>query len=488
MNKRYSGILMPVSSFPTKGSIGSMGKEAYAFIDFLKRNHQTYWQLLPLGPTSYGDSPYQSFSIFAGNPYFIDLETLKNKGLLQDEELPQNIDTFVDYEKLYFERFPLLHKAYEKLTDKEVLYNFMEENDWVFDYALFMALKKNHEDKPWHMWENYKFYHSFDRDQYFRDHEEQVLFWVFLQQEFYEEWMKLKSYANEQGIKVIGDIPLYVSYDSVEVWKDPHLFVLDENLTPISVAGYPPDAFSELGQLWGNPLYDWNKHRETHYSWWQMRLLHQQKLYDFIRLDHFIGFCNYWAIPYGDTDAIGGHWEEGPGEHFFQVINMNCPELQLIAEDLGNVTKEVTALRIFAGLPSMRVLQFGFDPNGDSDALPHHYDLEIIAYTGTHDNETIMGWWNNRNEEEQAFARHYMDMTTESIVEAMIKTLWRSSAKTVITTMQDLLYLDNTYRMNTPNTLGNWTFRAEPNYLEKIDQNFLKETTLTYRRNPDESL
>lgn len=486
MNKRFSGILMPISSLPSRGGIGTLGQEAFDFIDFLGETNQTYWQILPLGPTSYGDSPYQTYSIYAGNPYFIDLELLKETGYLTEDELPaRDESSLIDYESLYHQRFSLLDKAFQRFSDDKALQEFQREEPWVLDYALFMALKTKHQAAPWYQWdEKYKYYKTLDIETFYRHHRREVHYWIFLQLIFRDQWQRVRDYAHDKGIEIIGDIPLYVSYDSVEVWTQPELFQLKENLEPISVAGYPPDAFSEAGQLWGNPLYDWPVHAEENFDWWRRRLLHQQRLYDHIRLDHFIGFSNYWAIPYGDVDATRGEWKEGPGEHFFEVINREHPELQLIAEDLGNVTEKVAALREFAGLPSMRVLQFGFDPHGDSDALPHHYGLEIIAYTGTHDNETIMGWWSHLEDEVKAFAREYLHIGDDTVVEAMMRALWSSSAKTVITTVQDLLYLDNTYRINTPNSLGNWTFRVENDYLEKIDKNFLSQLTSTYRRTP----
>lgn len=494
MNRRASGILLPVSALPGPYGIGNLGKAAFEFIDFLAECGQSFWQILPLGPTSMGDSPYQSFSTFAGNPYFIDLDVLLDIGLLTEEDihcprLTQDEET-IDYGMIYESRIDILRKAFARATDelKHLGRDFVSNEPWLVDYALFMSLKGHFDGKAWYEWdEPYKFRNTEALLQFRREHMDEFAFWCFVQFLFFMQWEEIKEYAHSKGIRIIGDIPLYVAEDSVDVWANPERFQLDEQLRPKVVAGYPPDAFSATGQLWGNPIYRWDFMKKNEYIWWQNRLSHQQRLYDVIRLDHFIGFDRYWAIPYGDKDAVRGSWKDGPGYDFFKVIQNRNRSLQLIAEDLGNVTESVKQMRIKSGLPSMRVMQFGFDPKSDSENLPHHFTEEIIAYTGTHDNETVNGWWQNLPEENRRFAANYLFLQEhENIAYAMLRSLFASGARLVVATMQDLLMQDNSARVNEPNTMGNWTYRMPKDYRERISAPFIRQLTSTYRRIPNE--
>lgn len=491
MNGRSSGILLPISSLPGPYGIGNLGRAAYEFIDYLTANEQAYWQILPLGPTSIGDSPYQSFSTYAGNPYLIDLAPLIEAGLLTPQEvaLPEHDAERIDYGLIYQTRIDRLKLAYQRCDDKmmSAVLAFAAEEDWLEDYALFMTMKDLHDGAAWYVWpEADKFRHDERLHEIKANHQTELYFWYFVQYLFFSQWHALRTYAEDNGIEIIGDIPLYVAQDSVDVWTSPELFLLDEDRLPIAVAGYPPDDFSSAGQLWGNPLFDWSKMKQDDYLWWQHRLVHQMRLYHIVRLDHFIGFHRFWMIPYGDSDATRGKWQYGPGSDFFLTVLQARPELHLIAEDLGIVTKAVTAMRQAAGLPSMRVLMFGFDPTGDSENAPHHYTLDTIAYTGTHDNDTVIGWWQKLSPEQQAYVRDYLDFDGDEIVDAMLRTLYRSGARITLTTMQDLLGQDNAARINEPNTMGNWTYRLPPDYLERLEPNYLANLTKTYRRHPNE--
>ena len=493
MNGRYSGILLPVSSLPGPYGIGNLGQAAYDFMDYLAANQQSYWQILPLGPTSLGDSPYQSFSSFAGNPYLIDLTPLIEQGLITPEEaaLPEHDPERIDYGLIYRTRIDLLKLAYSR-ADQRLMSRVMQfagREGWLADYGLFMTLKDIHDGAAWYDWPEPDKTRQPERlKQVSQQSAEQIHFWYFVQYLFFEQWNQLRAYAEYKGLEIIGDIPLYVAQDSVEVWSAPELFLLDEALLPTHVAGYPPDDFSDAGQLWGNPLFRWDVMQRDGYRWWQNRLSHQMKLYHILRLDHFIGFHRFWMIPYGDRDATGGHWKHGPGRDFFDTVLAARPQLRLIAEDLGIVTEEVTAMRLAAGLPSMRVMMFGFNPEDDSENAPHHYSLETIAYTGTHDNDTVVGWWQKQTPEQMEYIRRYLSLEDDDIVTAMLRGLFQSGARISLTTMQDLLGQDNTSRINQPNTLGNWTYRLPPDYLSRLADGRLAELTITYRRQPDESV
>lgn len=492
---RASGILMHISSLPSDYGIGTMGKEAYKFVDFLVEAKQVYWQILPICPTSYGDSPYQSFSTHAGNPYFIDLDMLCEDGLLEKSDY-KNIKwgqdkTKVDYENLYNKRFPVLRKAFEnfKKTDLTKFNLFLEENNmWISNYALFMSIKNENNGKSWLEWEDngLKYRDSHALWLFRSSHEDDVMFWEFLQFKFFEQWHKLKTYANERGVQIIGDIPIYVALDSAAVWVYPDLFDLDENLNPRAVAGCPPDGFSPTGQLWGNPLYNWDRHKETGYNWWIDRLKASAELYDMVRIDHFRGFDGYYAIPYGDKTAEHGEWREGPGIEFFRFIESRMGKMPIIAEDLGFLTPSVLQMLSESGFPGMKVLEFAFDPREESNYLPYNYDKNCVVYIGTHDNDTIIGWANDMDKETMDFCRKFLDIDGKDdhdLVWKFIKTAFACVGDMVIIQMQDYLELGSQARMNIPSTLGgNWEWRAERKAFTKALAKKIAEITRTYGR------
>ena len=440
---------MHLSSLGSPYGIGTMGKEARMFVDFLKESGQTYWQLLPIGPTGYGDSPYQSYSTFAGNPYFIDFEELEERGLLKKEEFEGvhwgDNEERVDYGILYQKRFEVLRNAVDRFSECTSLEFaiFCRENEfWIQDYASFMGKKS--------------------QDEYF---------WKVIQYFFFDQWYALKKYANERGILVIGDLPIYVSLDSVEMWAHPELFQVDENGVPKAVAGCPPDGFSEEGQLWGNPLYDWEYMESTGYEWWIQRIQYLCNVYDLLRIDHFRAFAGYYAIPYGEKTAKNGSWREGPGMKFFAAVERAIGKQPIIAEDLGHITDDVRRLLKETGFPGMKVLQFAFDRRDDSgvEYLPHNYMEHCVAYTGTHDNDTILGWFNEANEEDTSFAKEYLHIENEEEMNwDMMDAVWGSKAELAIVTAQDLLGLGSEARMNEPSTVGkNWQWRARSGVFTK---------------------
>ena len=494
---RAAGILLSISSLPSKYGIGCFSKSAYDFVDWLKEAGQTYWQILPLGPTSYGDSPYQSFSTFAGNPYFISLEALIEEGVLTAEEcdaadLGKKAND-VNYEKLYNHRYPLLRKAYERSTISEnpAYTKFVQENQWwLSDYALFMAVKDRFEGKPWTEWaEDIRLRYPNAMDYYRKELYFDIEFQQYLQFKFYEQWYQLKAYANNKGIKIIGDIPIYVSMDSTDAWAHPELFQLDEKNVPLAVAGCPPDGFSATGQLWGNPLYRWDYHKSTGYSWWLSRLWYCFNLYDVVRIDHFRGFDEYYSIPYGAESAVTGHWEKGPGIDLFRCVEQNLGWHEVIAEDLGYMTDSVRQLVKESGFPGMKVLEFAFDSRDTgsaSDYLPHNYNENCVAYTGTHDNETITGWFDSISDEEREMARNYLcDFATKkkNLYKSFIGAVMRSKAKTCIIPMQDYLGLNNKCRMNQPSTVGtNWRWRVTEEQLSEELKDYILLTTKTFGR------
>ena len=468
---RASGILLHISSLSGDYGIGKLGKEAYEFADFLKKSKQSYWQILPVSPTSYGDSPYQSFSIYAGNPYFIDLEALGEKGLLKAEEY-KNISwgeekESVDYGLIYDKLFDVLKIAYNrfKMLDgsNNQLDAFVLENGWVKDYSLFMALKFAHGGKAWYEWEKpLRMYEEKAIAKARKKYAYEAGFWTFLQYEYFKQWNRLKSYVNSLGISFIGDIPIYAAYDSVEVWTSPELFLLDEEKKPIDVAGCPPDYFAKKGQLWGNPLYRWDVMEQQGFEWWIKRLKAACTTYDVVRIDHFRGFESYYTIPYGNEDAVIGEWRKGPGMRLFKAVKAAIGKQKIIAEDLGFITKDVAKLLKASGYPGMKVLEFAFDPKGDSIYLPHNFSSpNYVCYTGTHDNETALGWVKSAKRSELKFCREYLNVKrNKDIPWAMIRAAWASIADTAIAQMQDFLELDSSARMNIPSTLGgNWTWR-----------------------------
>ncbi|MCI8567290.1 MAG: 4-alpha-glucanotransferase [Lachnospiraceae bacterium] len=472
---RAAGILMPVSSLPSRYGIGCFSQSAYDFVDWLAQAGQSYWQILPLGPTSFGDSPYQSFSTFAGNPYFISLEALIEEGVLDQAECGEAdfgaSDTVVDYEKLYQNRYPLLRKAYERsrISENPAYQRFVEDNSWwLADYALFMAVKGRFGGVPWSEWaEDIRLRWGNAMDYYRRELYFDIEFQQYLQFQFFSQWKRLKAYANKKGIRIIGDIPIYVSFDSVDVWAHPELFQLKEGGVPIAVAGCPPDGFSADGQLWGNPLYRWETHRRSGYAWWISRLRYCFDLYDVVRIDHFRGFDAYYSIPYGAKNAARGHWEKGPGIELFRRMEECLGRREVIAEDLGYVTDSVRALVHDSGFPGMKVLEFAFDSRDSgsaSDYLPHNYPENSVVYTGTHDNETLAGWLDSITKEDLKAARDYMcDHYTPKhrLYLSLLALALQSKARICIIPLQDYLGYDNHSRINRPSTVGgNWSWRV----------------------------
>ncbi len=469
MRQRSSGVLLHISSLPGEYGIGDLGKGAYAFLDFLEKSGQHNWQILPIGITGYGDSPYQSFSAFAGNPYFIDLAELIDMGYL-DKKTVDKADLGkskhkVDYEKLYFNKMPLLRMAYEnsKVKLSHELNKFYEaEKTWLEDFALYMAIKAHNGNRSWIEWDKGYENAKTDKVAKFKEtHKDEIFFWVFTQYFFFKQWFALKAVAADKGITIIGDLPIYVAEDSSDVWSNPELFKLDKTSKPISVAGCPPDAFSATGQLWGNPIYNWEHMDKQNYAWWIKRIDYSLKMFDVIRIDHFRGFEAYWEIPYGDPTAEKGEWTNGPGKKLFIAIREALGDVNIIAEDLGYLTEGVIELREFTGFPGMKILQFAFDAREESDYLPHNYSENFVAYTGTHDNETIAGWMDNVAKADRDFAMDYLKLDrSEGYHWGFIRGVWSSTAYLAIAQMQDFLGLDNKARMNFPSTLGgNWIWR-----------------------------
>ena len=468
--KRGAGILLPISSLPSPYGIGTLGAEAYAFVDQLAEAKQSYWQVLPVGPTSFGDSPYQSFSAFAGNPYFIDLDTLKEDGLLLSEEIEEQYwgddVSEVDYAALYEARFEVLHKAYARSDHKmqEDYQAFLAKSSyWLEDYSFYMALKFHFHGQEWSLWEDgLKFRHKETLRKFEDLLAEEIDFWKFCQYQFFMQWSRLKRYANSKSIRIIGDIPLYVAMDSADVWTHSDLFELDERKKPIHVAGVPPDCFSEDGQRWGNPLYRWKRMKRDHYAWWYQRMKANAALYDVIRIDHFIGIVNYWSIPASCPTAVEGEWRKGPGMDLFHTLEQKLGRLNIIVEDLGFLTPSVLKLVADSGFPGMKVIQFAFDSREGSNYLPHTYTEHCVVYTGTHDNDTLLGWMKTAPKESVKFAKEYLNLTKEEGYNwGMMRGAWSSVGELAVVPMQDLIGLGSEARMNTPSTLGgNWQWRA----------------------------
>lgn len=494
---RASGILLPVSSLPSKYGIGCFSKSAYEFVDMLKEAGQKYWQILPLGPTSYGDSPYQSFSTFAGNPYFISLEELMEEGVLTKEECDAadfgKNPSSIDYGKMYEARFPLLRKAYERsdISKNPQFMKFVEEQGyWVKDYALFMAVKGLFDGKSWDTWpEDIRRRWQFALDYYREKLYFEIEFYEYIQFTFFKQWWALKQYANENGIQIIGDIPIYVAFDSADTWANPQLFQLDTEGFPTAVAGCPPDGFAADGQLWGNPLYRWDYHRDTGFDWWMSRLDACFQMYDMVRIDHFRGFDEYYSIPYGDKTAHNGHWEKGPGIDLFYKMKEVLGEKNVIAEDLGYVTDSVRQLVKDSGFPGMKVLEFAFDSRDTgsaNDYLPHNYPVNSVVYTGTHDNETMTGWFKDILPQEREMVRKYLNNHYDKDSEIywdMICTCMASVAKLCVIPMQDYFGYGNETRMNQPSTLGkNWKWRLKEGELTKELLEKIRELTRIYGR------
>ena len=489
---RKSGILMHITSLPGPYGVGTLGKSAYAFLEFLHKSGQQSWQMLPLTPTGYGDSPYQSCSAYAGNPYLIDLDTLVRQHLLTKEEL-LGVDwgedeSHVDFGKLYNGRTPILKLAYSRFRNDRALNAFIKKNaSWLEDFALYMALKETHGYAPWFQWEKeLKFRDPETLEEQKQLLEEPMRFYCFVQYMFYRQWNALRKKAGEYGIELIGDVPIYVPYDSVEVWKEPQLFRLDETLTPTDVAGCPPDAFTADGQLWGNPLYRWDVMKENGFQWWIDRLGAAGKLFDVVRLDHFRGFEAYWSVPYGDENARGGKWVKGPGMDFVNALKEKLPELNFIAEDLGYLTQEVIDLRDESGYPGMKVLEFAFDSKEPSEYRPHTYTANTVCYTGTHDNMTMRQWFEEASDEAVKVAVDYMALTKkEGYVWGTIRTAMSSVSERAIVQMQDYLNLGGEARMNFPGKpSGNWTWRAKKGFTSNGLAAKILELTNRYDRGP----
>jgi len=468
---RGCGVLLHISSLPSPHGIGTMGAQAYEFVDFLRRAGQAYWQILPLGPAGPGDSPYSSYSAFAGNPYFIDFDMLSQDGLLVKEDfisLPWGDNPEqVSYEMLHCHRIPVLRKAYEKgrMFYAEQVEEFRRaQGFWVEDYALYMALKDFFGGVHYLKWEQgVKLRVESALDRYRVLLKEDIDFWVFVQYAFFRQWKRLKTYANQKGISIIGDIPIYVAGDSADIWANSELFDLDEQRNPIAVAGCPPDAFSDDGQLWGNPLYRWDEMKRQGYRWWVSRIEAAFKLYDVVRIDHFRGFDSYYAIPAGAKTARQGRWVKGPGMDVFTAVRWNLGKVNIIAEDLGYLTDSVRKLVADSGFPGMKVLEFAFNTQEPSDYLPHNYDKNSVVYLGTHDNDTLAGWMNTIPREERELAVEYLRLSRmEGYNWGFIKEMYKSVSDTAIVQMQDFLGLGPQARMNTPSTVGNnWMWRMK---------------------------
>ena len=468
MLKRASGILLPVSSLPGPWGIGTLGEEARRFVDFLAAAGQTYWQILPVGPTGYGDSPYQSFSAFAANPYFIDPGILIRQGLLTEEEAEADWgenEARVDYGALYASRHTLLQKAADRLPegDEDFAAWKKEQSAWLEDYALFMALKEENDQQSWYHWPDEVRLRRPDALAKARQRlAGRVDYWQKIQYLFYRQWDELLAYAHQKGVQIIGDIPIYVSPDSSDIWAEPELFQTDEDRRLTRVAGCPPDAFAADGQLWGNPLYDWPRHKATGYAWWLRRLRHALTIYDVVRIDHFRGFESYYSIPARDTTAQNGSWQPGPGMDFIGAIHAAMPGARIIAEDLGYLTPQVKELLEGSGYPGMKVLQFAFDRREAGDYLPHNYLHNSVVYTGTHDNTTTAAWETEAPPEDVERARAYLHAADEPLVESFIRAAMASVSNTAIVPMQDWLGLGGEARMNVPSRpWGNWQWRVE---------------------------
>ena len=512
--ERNAGILMPVSSLPSPYGIGTFGKDAYDFVTFVKECNHKYWQVLPLGPTTYGDSPYQSYSAFAGNPYFVDLDMLIEAGFLLKSEVisrdwgdgivPVNVseddavngrfgtyrdgnigdERYVSYEKIYNNRFDILRIAYNRfkavcaeskktLAKGLPLYkqfdNFVKDNaDWLEDYALFMALKSHFNNVSWGEWEtDIKFRKPEAMSRYEEQLSDDIGYWKFIQFEFYLQWNALKQYANSNGIEIIGDIPIYMGYDSVDVWANQGEFQLDENLTPIKVAGVPPDAFSDAGQKWGNPLYDYDKMEANGFSWWRKRMAASAKLYDVIRIDHFIGIVKYYTIPADMPDARQGEYRQGPGQKLLDAINESIGDKKIIAEDLGVEVPEVAKILKENGYPGMKVLEFAFGGDRKNPHLPYNYTQNLVCYGGTHDNETLLGFFEDRGDWELGYAYDYLDTRDKGrMVDQVFRAAYSSVAVLTVFSVQDILKLGNWARMNLPSSMGNnWKWRMQKGQL-----------------------
>lgn len=491
---RKAGILLHISSLPNQYGIGTLGKEAYDFVDFLVKSKQKLWQVLPICPTSFGDSPYQTTGSFGGNPYFIDFDLLKEEGLLKEEDYDylKTSNSKIDYGFLYETRYIVLKKAYDNfksIKDDDFNKFINEESYWLNDFALFSSIKNKFNGSSWLYWpREYRCKEKDTIDNFILENKEEIEFQQFIQYKFYQQWKNLKSYANENGIKIIGDLPIYVSLDSADVWSNPKNYQLNEDLVPKKVAGVPPDAFTETGQLWGNPLYNYKEMKKNNYKWWVIRFKHALNNFDIVRIDHFRGFESYWAVPYGDDTAVNGKWVKGPGYGLFKTIEneLNIKgEFRIIAEDLGFLTEEVQKLLKKTGYPGMKILEFAFDPENDNDYMPYNIGENSIVYPGTHDNMTIKGWYlEGIDEKTKLYVDQYLEIHhINDVVPRVIRAALNTKAYTVIIQMQDYLELDNSARMNEPSTTGNnWVWRLEKEDLSEYTSERIRYWTKIYRR------
>ena len=491
--ERGAGILLPISSLPASYGIGTLGDEAYRFADQLEKAGQKYWQVLPVGPTSFGDSPYQSFSAFAGNPYFIDFDYLVKENLIKESDVTQyewgQVEDDIDYAAIFESRFKVLKKAYKNSRHKasEEYKDFCKENRyWLHDYSLYMSIKGTFHHNEWSLWDEDIKFRKPEAVQYYEEAlADEIDFWKFCQFKFNEQWINLKNYVNDKGIKMIGDIPLYVSMDSSDVWVHGRLFELDERRNPVNVAGVPPDAFSATGQRWGNPLYNWQAMEAEDFTWWRERMRSNAKLYDVIRIDHFIGIVRYYSIPSECPTAMKGRWRKGPGASLTGVIKESIGDARIIAEDLGIVVPSVRRLIKKTGWPGMKILEFAFDGDPKNEYLPHNYKgTNMLVYGGTHDNETLVGFFKGKSKEEMEFIYQYLGVKRKSeVVDAVIRLAYSSVADVAIFQLQDILKLDNKARMNLPSTVGiNWRWRMKKGQFEEKDILKLKGLAITYGR------
>jgi len=491
--ERASGVLMPISALPGPYGIGCFGKDAYDFVDFLARSEQRYWQVLPLTTTSYGDSPYQSFSAYAGNPYFIDLDALQWDDLLKDEDLegldwgsdPQQ----VDYAAIFRARRVALERAVERFAaaPPEDFAAFCERNaSWLQPYCEYMCVKEEFGLRAYHEWPREYRRRGAASAELCGRHPERILYHQMTQYLFYQQWNDLKAYANERGVLVVGDLPIYVSRDSVEMWAQPELFLVDADGTPTDVAGTPPDQFSATGQYWGNPIYDWEAMAQDGYAWWVERMRWTLSLYDVVRLDHFRGFESFWDVPFGSATSAAGDWAKGPGMALFDELRRQLGDLPIIAEDLGFLTPEVLDMRDATGFPGMKILQFAFDGANESYYMPHRYVANTVAYVGTHDNQTLRGWWEAATDAQRAQADRYLHRAPDELPsQAFCRGIAASVSDTCIYTMQDLLDLGDEARMNTPATVGgNWCWRMREGALAPGLEAYLRDLSETYARVP----
>ncbi|MGE5448074.1 MAG: 4-alpha-glucanotransferase, partial [Bacteroidales bacterium] len=490
--ERSSGILLHLSSLPGEGGIGSMGKDAYQFVDFLAKNKQKIWQILPLGPVGYGNSPYQCYSAFAGNPMFIDIQLLVNDHLISKEAvIDQHFKSrMVEFDRVEEWKITLLKEAFlgfqKNFNRYEQEYQeFMRHHSWwLNDYALFRALKTQNDNLVWNTWSKELVGRNPQAmEQAYRELHNDIDFHRFLQFLFFRQWFRLKTYANSKGVKIFGDIPLYVSLDSADVWANQDIFLLDEEAKPTLVGGVPPDYFSETGQLWGNPVFNWNRIAERNFDWWIARVHFNLHMFDHVRVDHFRGLESFWAVDADEETAIKGEWLPAMGNELFLRLRQQFGELNIIAEDLGVITPEVEKLRDDFGLPGMKILQFAYGSDAKNENLPHNYGANFVAYTGTHDNDTSLGWFNSIEKPERKTLRKYLAGSGKELVRQMIESIWASSAMMAIIPMQDVLHLDTEARMNTPGTAsGNWTWRFTWEQLRPNHQRFIKEITKKYNR------